>query len=355
MLPPQDPLDYNASIEVVRRDLVHAGAVTLDEHDAGREIPFDNQLTHLISILHGVAERADHEAALERVHLARLQLERAQRQRRIFYATSAAASLVSIELTLTDLNPPAVIPDLHTQIARMSRERSDSTNALATLMFARNGFGAPDVVVSQLIRGMRTDMRRVYEDVRLRLGQERSLLAVFERYRQRCQWYEADRLRVLAEASSRPEDALAETLVTYLFDNGLNPLVQPMIGRIRPDALDVSSRFTFYVEAKQYKQGAPRYLLQGMQQVWDMLGQLQSTGSDVREAFYVIYRRGGPRYEFPRRLQHGERIVHVLLIDIAPIEERGSSAPVTRTFSENDLNPENALAAALAALPLDPT
>lgn len=68
------------------------------------------------------------------------------------------------------------------------------------------------------------------------------------------------------------------------------------------------SRFSFYVEAKQYVAVAPGYLLKGMQQIWNMLDELRGTSLDVSEAFYVVYRRGGPRYSFEPRVQHRERV-----------------------------------------------
>ncbi len=52
--------------------------------------------------------------------------------------------------------------------------------------------------------------------------------------------------------------------MAYLFDHGLNPLTQPLVGSIRPDLLDAHSQFSFYVEAKQYIKANPGYLLEGM-------------------------------------------------------------------------------------------
>jgi hypothetical protein len=197
---------------------------------------------------------------------------------------------------------------------------------------------------------MRSDTKRVYEYVRARIGAERSLLAVFERYRQRCTWYEAERLRALAVSGpGKPEDRLTDTLAAYLFDHGLNPLTRPLVGRIQPDLLHAGSRFSFYVEAKQYDRAAPGYLLKGLNQVWDMLDELRGTHLDVVEAFFVIYRRSGPRYSFAPRLEHRDRIVHVITIDIAPPDERGSNAPPTQTFEAADLLPSQ-LAVATATL-----
>jgi hypothetical protein len=194
--------------------------------------------------------------------------------------------------------------------------------------------------VNAFLDRMRSDTKRVYEHVRMRIGAERSLLAVFERYRQRCVWYEAERLRaVAASGPGKPEDRLTETLAAYLFDHGLNPLTRPLVGRVQPDLLGQGSPFSFYVEAKQYTKAAPGYLLKGMHQVWDMLDELRGKNLDVSEAYYVIFRRGGPRYSFEPRVQYRDRVVHILVIDIAPTNQRGSNAPPTRSFGLADLTP----------------
>lgn len=197
--------------------------------------------------------------------------------------------------------------------------------------------------IKQRLALMRADVRRIYEEIRRRLGAERSLLAVFERYRQRSQWYEAERLRAIAKGGGKPEDRLSDTLTTYLFDHGLNPLTRPLVGQLSPDALGAGAPFSFYLEAKQYKSGSPGYLLKGLDQVWDMLDQLRGSKFDVKEAFYVVFRMGGPRYVFEPRVQHQDRIVHILMIDLAPTAQRGSNAPVTRSFTAAELAPQPAL------------
>jgi hypothetical protein len=78
-----------------------------------------------------------------------------------------------------------------------------------------------------------------------------------------------------------------------------------------------------------------------------MLDHLLGTGHDVREAFYVIYRRSGPRYSFPPRVQHRDRVVHIIVVDIAATDERGSGAPPTRAFEVAELIPG-------VAIPADP-
>ena len=157
-----------------------------------------------------------------------------------------------------------------------------------------------------MLMAFRADTRRVYEEVRRRLGAERSIRQVFNRYKQRCEWYEGDKLRSIAKTGrGTAEDRLTETLALYLFEHGLNPLVRPLVGQLVSDLLSPGTRFSFYVEAKQYAANKRSYLHQGARQVWDMLGQLRGTPFEVREAFYVVFRLSGPRYDLPQRLLHG--------------------------------------------------
>jgi hypothetical protein len=246
-----------------------------------------------------------------------------------------------LERHLSDLHPPPHEQTEEAEFARMARTRKRPLGRVGEAIF---GVGTIDFEsdrdVRMLIAGMRDDTKRVFEDVRTRIGAERSLLALFERYRQRCVWYEADQLRAIAESGpGKPEDRLTETLAKYLFDHGLNPLTRPLVGRVSPDLLGTGSKFSFYVEAKQYDKAAGPYLLKGMNQVWDMLDDLRGKNIDVSEAFYVIYRRGGPRYSFEPRVQHRDRVVHILVVDIAPTQQRGSKAPRTESFPLTDLLP----------------
>jgi hypothetical protein len=51
---------------------------------------------------------------------------------------------------------------------------------------------------------------------------------------------------------------------------------------------------------------------------------LQGTAYEVHEAFCVVFRRGGPRYELPPLLQSGSWKTHLILIDVAPASKSGS-------------------------------
>jgi hypothetical protein len=83
-----------------------------------------------------------------------------------------------------------------------------------------------------------------------------------------------------------------------------------------------------------------------MRQVWEMLDSLHGTEFDVAEAFYVVYRRSGPRYTFREPwVKHGDRTVHLLMIDLSPTNKRGSRAEQSYVFETAELLPQPAAAA----------
>jgi len=339
---PEHEGDYDTSLPQIRAWLAQAMQPISSESSEGLETAHTNELFNAIEVVKIVAEKAEKSDLRSRLTNARRRLEHARRERRIFYATAGGSALVTLERHLADLHPPVAPAAQLTELGRRGRTRNGMPlGRLRGILFGdEQGDPNHEPDLKSLLADMRSDAKRVYDDVRRRLGAERSLLAVFHRYRQRCQWYDTERLRSIAnKGPGKPEDRLTETLASYLFDHGFNPLTRPMVGKIQPDLLAPGPRYSFYVEAKQYDKSARGYLLKGMWQVWDMLDELRDTAQDVSEAFYVIYRRGGPRYSFAPRVEHGNRVVHILMIDIAATDERGSNAPLTEIFDPEDLLP----------------
>jgi hypothetical protein len=309
--------------------------------------PASRGLTEAFQALRGIlrnlpGQRTDKIDRIERA------LKHAERARSLFWKTSAASALSRMAERLADLHPDAA--DSAALVQRMIRHTRTTLGPLkgvSEALFKQEAI--PPVIAGDdadsMLVAFRRDARTIYEELRRRLGTERSLRSVVERYRQRCQWYEAAKLRALAAARGpgAAEDRLTETLALYLFEHGLNPLVRPLVGQLLPDVLHpavANSRFTFYVEAKQYTSSCRSYLRQGARQVWDMLGQLDGTPYAVREAFYVVYRRSGPKYGLPERLHHARWVVFPLMIDIAEPSERGSRANDAITILPQELLPE---------------
>lgn len=261
-----------------------------------------------------------------------------QRARRLDEVSAPGAALAQLEHDLQELHPgPERLP--------RAREHDGTLNHLRNYYFERQPALMDDAgAIAQSIP-LRNRATTVFEEIRRRLGLERSVLSLVNRYRQRVEWYEAHRLRQLALAEVGPgqiEERLTATLAMYLFDHGLNPLTKPMIGPAQPDVLGTDEHFSFYVEAKQHLGDARSYLVQGFNQMWDMFDRVRGTRQEVREAFYVVFRRGGPRYQFPDRVPNEGRLVYPVVINIAEMSESGVHAPTPIRIHESELLPTRA-------------
>jgi hypothetical protein len=164
----------------------------------------------------------------------------------------------------------------------------------------------------------RNDASLLFNELRQRVLLGWSRQSIVRRYAARCQAFDAARLREVAAAETRKaEDELTRDFARYLFDQGLTPLLNVEIGRLRPDVIDIAGRTTFYVEAKQYSERNPRsMLLKAYQQVWSTWGRLRAQYT-CPEAFLVVFRRSGPRVELPAELRFTGLILHSVLIDIS--------------------------------------
>lgn len=199
--------------------------------------------------------------------------------------------------------------------------------------------------VTKAIHRANRDLRLLHEDLRERVLLGRSRIALVRRYKARCEVFNADQLRdVAASNTGRAEQNLTLDFARFLFDQGLNPFIDPNIGRLKPDILALDRSALFYVEAKQYaddlrEAGVRSAMLKAWRQVWSTWSRLLSQ-HHVPEAFLVVFRRGGPPAAFPPVVRHRGLRLYPVLIDIA--EAVGSSeshAPVE--IKEEDLLPDS--------------
>jgi hypothetical protein len=156
---------------------------------------------------------------------------------------------------------------------------------------------------------------RVYEELRLRIGLRRSLVSTLERFKQRCEQYDR------AELVGLREPELTLRLAKYLFDMGLSPLVNPEISGLKPDIYDERSHL--YVEAKKYASDYRRGLVAGLDQMTSTIRRFPDP-EQIWDAFFVVFRLGGPLYQLPRYIGIGGLPVHLIVIDVAPSKEAGS-------------------------------
>jgi hypothetical protein len=169
-------------------------------------------------------------------------------------------------------------------------------------------------------------------DLRRRLYTARSRLGVVQRFKARCEWHDRERLRQVAdtaqEAGRSAENALRDEMTRYLFDQGLNPLAEAVLGTSsRADVFDPSLGPAFYVEAKQYgdRDAVEGKLKGAFRQALDTVGNLPGSGYSADEVFIVLFRRGGPRVLLPGEPFSAEGIRwHFVLVNIARASEDAS-------------------------------
>ncbi len=172
----------------------------------------------------------------------------------------------------------------------------------------------------------------VFLELRRRLYTARSRLGVVLRFKARCEWHDRERLRGLADAATEarraPEHALRDQLTLYLFDQGLNPLAEAVLGTSsRADVFDPTQARSFYVEAKQYadRTSLDSELRAAFRQALDTIGSLPGSGYFADEAFVVLFRRGGPRVVLPTEPLSAEGLRwYFVLINIAEASQDAS-------------------------------
>jgi hypothetical protein len=241
---------------------------------------------------------------------------------------------------------------------------TDSEYTLLRVEVAERDIGAiraahkepPPEALTEALVPVAQDIHRAAQllalDLRRRLYTTRSRLGVVLRYKARCEWHDRPRLRRLAddasEAKRSPEHALRDEMTLYLFDQGLNPLSEAVLGASsRADVFDPSTGPSFYVEAKQYadRTAIESQLRSAFRQALDTVGNLPGSGYAIDEAFIVLFRRGGPRAVLPRDPFEADGIRwYCILINIAE-----SSVDA----SQNRETPEEYTARELRAILLD--
>jgi len=185
---------------------------------------------------------------------------------------------------------------------------------------------------------VRRDIALVHLQLRSRIVMTHSSLGLLKRFAARCERFDADRLRKTALKKTRTaEDQLRGELARFLFDHGLNPLLDPTISGLRPDVLDVRLGRPVYVEAKRYVDKKERdQFIQGFRQVLDTRGRLSNAFRDLREVFLVVFRLGGKRVEFPEVVHVPGGVIYTVLADLDPrtAGSRQNQTPVLVTESD---------------------
>jgi hypothetical protein len=275
--------------------------------------------------------------------------EHAFRETSVKRRTMAGFALQRLEFILDQLNPtPEHRADWDAYMAENLHQVLGRPHFLRSLV--HGGSPASDSRrrddVTLVDRVLRIEVRRVCRDLRRRISATRSRVALIRDYALRCSWYDAAEMAKTAAKlvgkRTPKEDPLSDHLARFLFDAGLRPLTRAMIGRLVPDAFDGTPfdrwESSFYVEAKQYvdDRGAAKAIRDGARQIWNSADRIRMR-YPMREAFLVVFRRGGPHLRFPDEVRSGDLVVRPVLVDVASGKSSGSRAGKTIHVSEEQL------------------
>jgi hypothetical protein len=200
----------------------------------------------------------------------------------------------------------------------------------------------PPDQLEKIFIGLKQQLKRVYEGVRQEIGITRLLLQMLDRYRMRCHWYNHDHLRSLVldesgEFIRNREDVLTRDLALYVFDLGVTVIYRPRFGKHEVDLLELDAEHPMFIEVKAYKDAnAKGELVSGVSQLHAYLSSLDAH-KPISEAYYVMYRLGGPIYEFPRRISTSRFTIYPILVDLGLSSESGRNQPKPILIAENEI------------------
>jgi len=133
------------------------------------------------------------------------------------------------------------------------------------------------------------------------------------------------------------ENRLSVHLARYLFDNGISTYYKLKRGHHEIDMVDPNSNNPLIIEVKVYKNSRSKtYLLNGIYQLHSYLNNISSQ-LKITDGYYIIYRLGGPIYEFPEKIITNRFTIHIILIDIGVSSESGSKQSVPKLINEKEI------------------
>jgi hypothetical protein len=133
------------------------------------------------------------------------------------------------------------------------------------------------------------------------------------------------------------EKKLTLHLARFLFDNGVPVIYRMRAGQHEMDMVDPDATKPLLIEAKVYKDSSAREeIVEGIAQLHSYLNNL-SASRDMDEAYYVVYRFGGPLYELPEEITTNRFLLSTILIDVGRSRESGSRQPKPVIILKDDI------------------
>jgi hypothetical protein len=166
-----------------------------------------------------------------------------------------------------------------------------------------------------------------YDYIDEQLDDQRAMLALLMRYKQRCEWFHRERLWVLSQVERKGEKSLALDLYAYLHDQGIDFIIEP--SSITGEIDLIAAQHTddpLLLDTKIFDgegRGKP-YLLKGFNQIYTYTQQFNEPFG-----YLVIYKTTPKDLRFSLRqpsrnvplVVHNHKTIFLLTIDIYHYEE----------------------------------
>jgi hypothetical protein len=183
------------------------------------------------------------------------------------------------------------------------------------------------------------DARRLYEDLRQRIGSTLHSVTLVGQFKMRAMLYDKKRLRDIADNKVgkiyNREDSLALELATWLFDRGLPVYLKVNLQNLQPDLLGID--LGFLIETKVYEKPSKKELCQGIAQLHAYMNTLEGSSRYVREAFYVVFRLAGNLVDLPVVIDTNHFRIHTVVIDLGDASNSGRRQPKPMVIQLNEI------------------
>jgi len=197
-------------------------------------------------------------------------------------------------------------------------------------------------VVESLEQFKRVFLETLYEYLDEHIDDQRIILALLRRYKHKCEWFQRDNLIKLSEQGERK---LAEHLYEYLYDQGLNFVIEPRSASGEADLVSIQKGDEpLIADVKVFDNNGrgKSYICKGFNQIYTYT-------RDYNEPFgyLVIYKtcEEEPKFLLANQTQstpfviHNNKTIFLITIDIFPYEATASKRGTLKTIdiTEEDL------------------
>jgi hypothetical protein len=185
-------------------------------------------------------------------------------------------------------------------------------------------------------------LETLYEYLDENIDDQRVILALLRRYKHKCEWFQRDNLIRLSELGERK---LAEHLYEYLYDQGLNFVIEPKSASGEADLVSIQKgEEPLIADAKIFDNNGrgKSYICKGFNQIYTYT-------RDYNEPFgyLVIYKicEEEPKFLLANQTQSTQSVIHnnktifLITIDIFPYETTASKRGTLKIIeiTEEDL------------------